>query len=99
MYYGVGLGEECGEVLGKIKKLHRDFDDELNDELWNSILSNYTYSNYEGIYDNEEDLYQEIDGLFRENVGVFNSYLKDNHIKFEHIFFFFIFNNSCIFFV
>ena len=36
--------------------------------------------------DNEEDLYQEIDGLFRENVGVFNSYLKDNHIKFGHLF-------------
>lgn len=35
---------------------------------------------------NEEDLYQEIDGLFRENVGVFNSYLKDNHIKFGHLF-------------
>lgn len=35
---------------------------------------------------NEEDIYCEIDGLFRENAGVFNSYLKDNHIKFEHLF-------------
>ena len=34
----------------------------------------------------EEDLYNEIDGLFRENVNIFNSYLRDNHIKFEHLF-------------
>lgn len=37
MYYGIGLGEECGEVLGKIKKLHRDLNDKLNEDYKLSI--------------------------------------------------------------
>lgn len=61
-----------------INNLETVTDDELKLKV-SKILSTNTNNN-------EEDLYLEIDNLFRENVGVFNSYLRDNHIKFEHLF-------------
>lgn len=39
LYFAVGLGGECGEVLNDVKKIYRDKDEKMSDEDKNKIAS------------------------------------------------------------
>ena len=53
-------------------------DSELKVKVSNILKKNNTSEN--------EDIYDEIDIIFRDHTNIFNSYIRDNYIKFSHIF-------------
>jgi len=61
----LGIGSNQGPGYGGLS------DDEFNDLLWNDLLSNFTYDEYQGIYDPSGSVSQGIDAI-NSGVGIIN---------------------------